>query len=176
MLFLILSNANIDFLGWKLRWRTYTTKKVLSTIRYIELGDKKKFAAIMLNPEYEIYIVHVESVNSNVLPSSSLLNVHTSRKPQIAGLIAKEAPTKVPAKYLDFADVFLPNLAFKLPDHTRINEHAIKLIDSQQPSYRSIYNLELVELETLKAYIETNLANEFIRLSKSPANTSILVD
>ena len=33
-----------------------------------------------------------------------------------------------------------------------------------------------MELETLKAYIETNLANEFIRPSKSPAGAPILFD
>ena len=33
-----------------------------------------------------------------------------------------------------------------------------------------------MELETLKAYIETNLANGFIRPSKSPAGTPILFD
>ena len=31
-----------------------------------------------------------------------------------------------------------------------------------------------MELEILKAYIETNLANSFIRLSKSPAGAPIL--
>ena len=34
----------------------------------------------------------------------------------------------------------------------------------------------MVELETLKAYIEINLANGFIRPSKSLANTLILFD
>ena len=33
-----------------------------------------------------------------------------------------------------------------------------------------------MELETLKAYIETNLANDFIRPSKSPAGAPILFD
>ena len=33
-----------------------------------------------------------------------------------------------------------------------------------------------MELETLKAYIETNLANRFIRPSNSPANAPILFD
>ena len=33
-----------------------------------------------------------------------------------------------------------------------------------------------MELETLKAYIETNLDNGFIRPSKSPAGTLILFD
>ena len=44
----------------------------------------------------------------------------------------------------------------------------------KQPPYGPIYSLGSVELETLKTYIETNLANGFIRLSKSPADTPIL--
>ena len=64
----------------------------------------------------------------------------------------------------------------ELPKYIRINDYAIKLVDSQQLSYRPIYSLELVELETLKAYIQINLVNKFIRLSKSPASTPILFD
>ena len=39
-----------------------------------------------------------------------------------------------------------------------------------------IYSLGLVELETLKIYIETNLANRFNRLSKLSTSTSIFFD
>ena len=46
----------------------------------------------------------------------------------------------------------------------------------QQPSYGSIYSLGLIELETLKTYIDTNLANGFIRLSKSLVKASIFFD
>ena len=103
------------------------------------------------------------------------LNVHPSRRPQISGLIAKKAPIKVPAEYLDFADIFSPDLASKLPGHSRINDHAIKLVDDcQQPPYEPIYSLKPVELETLKAYIQTNLANGFIRPFTLPARPSIL--
>ena len=77
-------------------------------------------------------------------------------------MIAEEALTKVPAKYLDFADVFFPDLASELPEHTGINDYAIKLVDGQQPPYGPIYSLRPVELETLKTYIEVNLANGFI--------------
>ena len=136
---------------------------------------KKEFAAAALDSEHETYIVHVGSVSSDASPSFSL-NVHPSRRPQVSGLIAKEAPTKVPAKYLDFPDVFSPNLASELPEYTGINSHAIELVDGQQPPYGPIYSLRPVELETLKAYIETNLANGFIKPSKSPAGTPILFD
>lgn len=59
---------------------------------------------------------------------------------------------------------------------TWINNHAIKLVDGQQLPYGPIYSLEPLELETLKAYIETNLANEFIKLSKSSTDIPILFD
>ena len=91
-------------------------------------------------------------------------------------MIAEEASTKVLAEYSDFADVFSPDLASELPEHTRINDHAIELVDGQQPPYGPIYSLGPVELETLKAYIETNLANGFIRPSKSLAGAPILFD
>ena len=137
---------------------------------------KKEFAAAALNSESETFVVHVASLSSDASPSSSPLDIHPSRKPQISGLIAKEAPTMVSAKYSDFADVFSPDLASKLPKHTRINNHAIELVKGQQPPYGPIYNLEPVELEILKAYIKINLANGFIRPSKSPAGAPILFD
>ena len=123
-----------------------------------------------LDKNSETFVVHVASL------SSTPLDVYPSRRPQISSLIAKKAPTKVPNKYLDFADVFSPDLASELPEHTGINDHAIELINSQQPPYGPIYSLGPVELEILKTYIETNLANGFIRLFKSPAGAPILFE
>ena len=61
-----------------------------------------------------------------------------------------------------------------LPEGTKINKHAIKLEDGKQPPYRLIYSLGLVEFETLKIYIETNLVNGFIWPLKSPTGAPIL--
>ena len=121
------------------------------------------------------HVVYVGSVCSTILPNFSLLNadVHLFRRPQIVGLIAKEAPTKVFAEYLDFADVFSLDLVSKLLKYSKINDYTIELGNRQQPSYEPIYSPGLIKLETLKAYIEINLANGFIRLFKSPANTLI---
>ena len=118
------------------------------------------------------------SLSSDTLPSSFPLelDVYPSRKPQISNLIAEETLTNIPAKYSDFAKVFFLDLASKLPKHIGINNHTIKLVNSQQPPYKLIYNLGPVKLETLKTYIETNLANGFIRPSKSPANPLIMFD
>ena len=87
--------------------------------------------------------------------------------------MANEALNSIPTEYSNFADVFFLELASELPEHTRINDYAIKLVDDRQPPYGPIYNLEPVELETLKTYMETNLKNGFIRPSKSPAEAPI---
>ncbi len=100
--------------------------------------------------------------------------MYLSRRAQISQLNADEAPTKVSSKYADFAEVFLPKLAVELPEHIRINDHAIELVDHWQLLYSPIYSLEPVELETLKAYIKNNLANDFIRPSKSLVGAPIL--
>ena len=95
---------------------------------------------------------------------------------QMSSWIVKEALTKVCVKYSDFADIFSPNLVSELLEQSEINYHPIKLVDGQQPPYGPIYSLGTVELVTLKVYIETNLANEFITLSKSPVGALILYD
>ena len=130
----------------------------------------KEFAKAALDENSETFIVHGASF------SSTLLNVHLSQRPQISGMIAKKAPTKVLDEYADFADVFSPDLAAELLEHTGINDYTIKLVNDQQPSYRPIYSLGPIELETLKAYIETNLVNDFIRLSTSLTGAPILFD
>ena len=80
MPFLTLNGANVDFLGRELRWKIYSTEKALPTTRRIKLMVKKEFAAATLDPKHETYVIHVGSVNSNALPSSSL-DVHPSRRP-----------------------------------------------------------------------------------------------
>ena len=102
--------------------------------------------------------------------------MHPSKKTQIAHLKADEAPTKVSSKYTDFTDIFSPKLTIKLSKYTRINDHAIELINDWQLPYGPIYSLGSVELEILKAYIENNLANNFIKSCKSLAGAFILFD
>ncbi len=69
-----------------------------------------------------------------------------------------------------------PKLAAKLSEYTGINDHAIELVDDRQPPYGPIYSLGPIELEILKAYIENNFVNGFIRPSKSPTGAPILFD
>lgn len=106
--------------------------------------------------------------------NSTLLN--TNVHPFCISQIVKEAPTKIFAKYSNFVNVFLPDLAFEFPKYTKTKNHTFELINVQQPPYRPIYNLRSIELKTLKTYIEIHLANEFIRLFYSPGGTHIFFD
>ena len=116
------------------------------------------------------FVVHVAALSVDLGNE-----VHPSRKTQIAYLKADEAPTKVLSEYADFADVFLSKWAAEFLEHG-ISNQAIKLGDDRQPLYGFIYSLEPVEVETLKTYIENNLANSFIKRFKSPAKALLLFD
>ena len=98
------------------------------------------------------------------------------RRSQIAYPKADKAPNKVSSKYTDFVNIFLWKLATKFFKHTRIKNYTIEFINNWQPLYGLIYSTDPVELEILKTYIENNLANSFIRPSKSSARVSIFFD
>ena len=95
-------------------------------------------------------------------------------KAQVGALLFNKIPIEIPAKYSDDSDVFSAEYVVKLLKNTGMNEHAIKLKKSKQLPFRLIYNLGPVELETLKIYNKTNLANGFIRPSKSSVGAPIL--
>ena len=103
----------------------YTIEEALPTTKQVELVRKKKFAAAALDSGYEIFVVHVASLES----LSQEDNVYPSCRAQIAVLMANEAPTSIPTESSDFADVFSPELASELLEHTGINDHAIELVD-----------------------------------------------
>ena len=89
--------------------------------------------------------------------------------------MANKAFISIVTKYSNFVDVFSPKLASELPEHTGINDHAIKLVNNEKSPYGPIYSLGPVEFKTLKTYIKTNLANGFIRPSKSLVGAPILL-
>lgn len=100
------------------------------------------------------------------------MSIHPAKKAQLALQLIEKVT--IPVEYSDLADVFLEKSANILPKRTRANKLAIKLEEGKQPSYRPIYSLEPVELKTPKTYIQTNLANGFIRTLRSPADALIL--
>ena len=169
MPFLTLSNANIRFAEENLTWRTYTATDALPTIKRVQIIDQKEFAKAALDSNEEVFVVHIATITLEIA-------IHLARQAQIDLLKVEETPATVPEEYLDYADVFSEKLAIVLPEHTEINTHAIDLKEGKKPPYRPIYSLKLVELEILKTYIETNLANGFICPFKSYAGAPILFD
>ena len=59
MSYLTLNDADVNFLGQELWWRTYTTEEALPTTKRIELVDKKKFVAAAFDLKYETYVIHI---------------------------------------------------------------------------------------------------------------------
>ena len=105
--------------------------------------------------------------------------LHFKKQAQVRALLFDKTLSEVLAKYSDYNNVFLVENIIELLKNTEINKHAIKLEEGKQPSFRPIYSLRLIKLETLKIlkiYIKTSLANSFIWLFKSPARAFILFD
>ena len=117
-----------------------------------------------------MYVMHVVALGA-LEPA-----IHPSRVSLPAALQQDKAPTKISLEYADYADVFSPNLPIELFENTGINKYAIELSDGKQPPSGLIYSPGPVELEMLKAYIETHLKTGFIWPSKSSAIAPILFD
>ncbi len=74
--------------------------------------------------EHKAFIIYVATLSVD-----SDDEVHPSKKAQIAHLKVVKAPSKVPSKYADFANVFSSKLVAKLLEYMRINDHTIELVD-----------------------------------------------
>ena len=126
-------------------------------------------ANITIKVVLEMLFLIFSNVNIQFAEKKPTWRSYTTEK---ALLIAEKVT--VPIEYSDFANVFSKESAKVLLKRIGINEHAVKLEKCKQPSYRPIYSLGPIELKTLKTYIETNMANSFIRPSKFPVGAPIL--
>lgn len=84
-----------------------------------------------------------------------------------------ETPTTVFLRYSNFADIFSSELVVELSKHIRINNLAIDFVDGKQLFYRPINSLEPMKLKTFKFYLETHLANGFIKFFESSIDALI---
>lgn len=164
MPFLKLADPNIRFAKGTLSWRSYIAETALPTERCLELVDPETFAQDALDKKASCFVVHVAAL--------ALASIHASRTANI-GTISTEDNIKLPPEYSGYAKVFSAEEANKLPEHTA-DDHKIILEDNTTPPHGPIYSLGATELETLRAYIETNLSNGFIRPSTLLAGAPIL--
>ena len=175
MFFLKISNADVAFGEGTLTWKSYITSEALPITERVQLVDPKEFVIAALDADSETFVVHVaiREREEMAMNPDRKAQIEAQSGAQVGALLFDEAPTEVPAEYSDYSDVFSAENAAELPENTGMNEHAIELEEGKQPPFGPIYSLGLVELETLKTYIETNLANGFIRPSMSPAGAFI---
>ncbi len=126
MLFLTMSNTNVDFQAQNLQWRSYTTGDVLLTIGRVELIKKKEFVVAALDPEYKAFLIYIVALN---ISSNIDDKMHPLKRAQIVYLKANRASIEVSSKCANFIDIFSSKLATNLSKYMSINNHAIKLVD-----------------------------------------------
>ena len=76
-------------------------------------------------------------------------------------------------EYFNYSNSFLVENITENLEYTKLNNYAITLKENKQSSFEPIYNLEPVELKTLKMYIKNNFTNSFIQLFKFLSGTFI---
>ncbi len=135
---------------------SYTTAEAIHTTSRVELIDNKEYAKVTIDENSETLVMYMSALD--IAESST----YPSKAVQIANMWWDRAPTNIPGKYLDYANVFSLELSINLPVNTSINEHTIKLIEGKQQPYGPNDTLSPVELEILKAYIKTHLKSSFI--------------
>lgn len=72
--FLTLSNVDIQFAKKEIIWRFYIGAKALPNTKQIKLINKKKFAKIMLDENFQAFVIHVTFLNL------SLILIYLARK------------------------------------------------------------------------------------------------
>ncbi len=98
-----------------------------------------------------------ESCRQNCLPSTSARRLTCTPESQL------------PAEYHDLAEAFSKTKASQLPPH-QTGDCAIDLQPGSQPPKGRIFPLSQPEAESMKSYIEEELAKGFLRPSTSPAS------
>ena len=178
MLFLKISNTDIAFGEGTLMWKFYTTSKALLTTKQVQLVDQKEFVMAALDMDSKTFIGYMAicELEKMIIDPGRKTQIEAQSGAQVRALLFNKASTKIPAEYSDYNNVFSTKNTVELLENIGINEHAIKLEEDKQPSFRSFYSLGPVKLETLKTYIKTNWTNGFILLSKSLARAPISFD
>jgi hypothetical protein len=84
-----------------------------------------------------------------------------------------ELKLQLPNCIQDYADVFSPKKADKLPPH-RSYDHEIRLTSNQKLPFGKIYSMSREELQTLRDWLDENLRKGFIRPSSSAVTSPVL--
>ncbi|KAG0155925.1 hypothetical protein PDIDSM_3098 [Penicillium digitatum] len=117
--------------------------------------EKRDIAAVSLAAMFAITTADIETA----------LNPKTDTEP--------DPVSALPEEFRDFAEVFSPKEAERLPPH-RSYDHKMVLQEDKPLPFGPLYPMSRNELEVLKDWIEDNLRKGFIRPSSSPAASPVL--
>lgn len=137
--FLTFNKTNLQFAKKKFIKKSYSTAKALSIIKWVEIINKKDFILAVLSLENKIFVKHIIFFIKLVYPSRKTLIINLDMK-----------KVTVFTKYLSFANVIFFKFIAILPKHFKINIYFINLKNDKQLSYKLMYSLKLVKLETLE--------------------------
>src|SRR6202165_3009498 len=119
------------------------------------------FAHLCNQPDTQLFTV---SFSPETMELSNIATHGTETDPDLSN---------IPPEYHEFAELFSKREAEKLPPH-RPYDHEIPLIPGAKPPFGTIYSMSPTELETLRKYVEKNLAKGFLRHSQSPCGAPVL--
>lgn len=111
-------------------------------------------AAYARRPKVELYAVTVSQIDDMI---------QTDLRKEIS----------LPPEIVDFADVFSPKEADKLPPH-RPEDHHIPIKEGSSLPFGPLYGMSRNELKALKEWLEENLRKGFFRPSSSPVASPVL--
>ena len=126
----------------------------------------------MMDTNNKTFVVHMAIREREKMPMHS--KKQAQNKAQVEVLLFNKASIEILVEYSNYSNIFSAEYLAEFPKNIKMNKHTIKLEESKQPPFGPTYSLGSVELETLKTYIKTNLANSFIWPSKFPARALIL--
>lgn len=139
----------------------------------IKVIDKKEFDKLCKNKNLETYAFEWNSFKDT--GQSQSRNIAIGLLDTLANNIEKKDSIiiKLPAKYLNFQDVFSKTEANKLLKHNK-HDMSINFEDEKIPFISPVYNISRLELQAMYEYINKILAKDFIILFKSPVRAFIM--
>ena len=92
--------------------------------RRVEIIDKKKYVAAVLNRDNKIFVIHIAALVEPII-----MSIYSSHQVQVILLKSKE--NRISIEYSDFSNVFSSDSAVELTEHTRIKDYPINLLNNK---------------------------------------------
>lgn len=143
MRFLNLSNVEIKFYNWKLKWSSYIATEIFFIIREVELFGKKKWIVATFDSKDKCFVIYIASLAISH-------KIYLFWKAQIVLLKSDKTSSTILSKYFDLTDVFFLKLVVKILKHSEIKNYDINFIYNKQSPYESIYSLSRWNWRPLK--------------------------